>query len=750
MRISRLAIAISFAFFTDCAFASADTDASQTLTTALGTVTVVGTRSERSADEVPATVTVIERERLDREQSRTLKDLLRYEAGVSVSQGYGRFGIGEVRIRGLGGNRVQLQLDGVDIADSFAIGSFSSAGRDFVDPELLERVEILRGAASALYGSDALGGVVAFRTRDPLSLLADTGEDWTIRAGAHSVSDDRSVGANALWATAGDVWSALLQFQQRQGHESENQGTVVTTDRTRTAANPQDYQRRSALAKLVRQLGSDHRLRLVLDTSTGSTDTDVFSGQGPQVVFGQTVLTSSLRAEDQTRRTRASVGMEGDPSAWGMADHYEWQLYRQASATEQATFENRAAVVGGVAINPVRRERVFQFDQDVAGLELLLRKDFSIGSSEHALSYGASYKQTRIDERRDGRSFNLTTGAVSSTIFPDTFPVRDFPLSHTRETGVFVQDEISLFGGRLEISPALRWDRYSLTPTVDAIFAADNPGVVPVGLDATEVSPKLSLSWRIVDGWRVYANVAEGFRAPPYNDANLGFTNVQSGYTAIPNPDLRPETSRGVELGSKFDGRWGSLAVAVYDNRYEDFIDSLRMIGIDPNTGLRVFQSQNIARVRIRGAELQGRLDLGIWGADGWQARLALATARGDDQTRHVPLNSIDPAKAVLGVGYEGTRFGAELVGSFAQRKTRLAPLAGGTPAFAPPGYGVFDLLTHVRLSNQTHLDFAVLNLTDRTYWDWADVPGVAASSPLVDRYSRPGRGFRLAIRHAF
>lgn len=391
MRISRLALAISFTLFAHRADASLESDANKESTPTLGEVTVVGTRSERPSIEVPATVSLIDRDRLDREQSRSLKDLLRYEAGVSVSQSYGRFGIGDVRIRGLGGNRVQMQLDGVDIADSFAIGSFSSAGRDFVDPEVLERVEILRGAASALYGSDALGGVISFRTRDPLALLADTGEDSALRAGAHSVSEDRSVGTNGLWAAAGDVWSGLLQFQQRQGHEGANQGHLTAPDRSRTANNPQGTRRRSALAKMVRQLGTDHRLRVVLDASHGDTDTDVLSGQGMQVVFGQAVRTLSLRAEDQTRRTRVSLGLEGDP-AWGVADHYEWQLYHQDSQTEQETFEDRATVVGGVAINPVRRERAFLFDQAVAGLELLLRKELVAGTSEHSRGNGAPWR----------------------------------------------------------------------------------------------------------------------------------------------------------------------------------------------------------------------------------------------------------------------------------------------------------------------------------------------------------------------
>lgn len=749
MRPTSLVLSIHLALLTATSVLAQETPDTSSVTE-LDTMTVIGTRSENDITDVPATVSVIDRKRMDREQSRNLKDLLRYEPGVSVGSSYGRFGIGDVRIRGLGGNRVQLQIDGVDIADSFSIGSFSNAGRDYVDPQLLERVEILRGAASALYGSDALGGVVQFRTRDPGSYL-NANESWGLHTSVDSSSEDSAIGASSLLAGAGEHWSGLLQVNRRQSNEVENRGSIDAANRTRTRANPSDSTRQNALAKLVRNFSNGHKLRFVVDASDSRNETQVLSGQGPQTVFGQSILTSSLNADDTQKRLRTSLGMQGDNNDWRFANSYEWQIYQQESETLQKTREQRASLVAGNAVNPIRREREFTFNQNTLGVEALFRKQWETNSSEHRLAYGISLKNTRIDQRRDGRSINLTTGIISGTIFPDVYPVRDFPVSNTKEAGIFVQDEMRFFDGRLGIAPALRWDSYQLSPKPDAIFVADNPGIVPVAIRTTHLSPKLSVSWRLKEGWSVYASATEGFRAPPYNDANLGFTNFASGYTAIPNPNLKPETSRGVEIGAKAAGRYGNFSLAAYENNYDDFIESLRAIGIDPNTGLLVFQSQNIAEVKIRGFEFQGRFDFEAIDLPGWQARFSYATARGDDLTRAVPLNSIDPVRAVLGIGYESENWNLELVSNFAKRKTRLAALDSlGTQAFLPPGYGALDLLGQYHFNEKTRLEIAVLNITDKTYWDWADVPGVAASNTLLDRYTRPGRGFRLALSRSF
>ena len=76
-------------------------------------IVVTATRTERVVADVPNTVDVIERERMDELLVRDLADLFRYEPGITVGTGFGRYGIGDIRIRGHGGNRVRIQTDGI-------------------------------------------------------------------------------------------------------------------------------------------------------------------------------------------------------------------------------------------------------------------------------------------------------------------------------------------------------------------------------------------------------------------------------------------------------------------------------------------------------------------------------------------------------------------------------------------------------------------------------------------------------------
>jgi hemoglobin/transferrin/lactoferrin receptor protein len=142
------------------------------------------------------------------------------------------------------------------------------------------------------------------------------------------------------------------------------------------------------------------------------------------------------------------------------------------------------------------------------------------------------------------------------------------------------------------------------------------------------VSPKLGMVYRFTDEWSLFAGYAHGFRSPPYNDVNLGFTNFAFGYTAIPNPDLKPETSDGMELGCASCRRRLYVSLSGYYNDYKDFIESQRWSA--PTQGLMVFQSRNIADARIYGAELKAGVDSAqISPAAGWALRSAVAWSRG-------------------------------------------------------------------------------------------------------------------------
>lgn len=712
----------------------------------LDAITVTAAALPVAVGDASATVSVIDAEEIERRGARDIKDLVRYEPGVSVRNQPGRFGLSGFNIRGLEGNRVLLRIDGVRLADGFAIGSFANAGRDAVDLDTLKQVEILRGPASSLYGSSALGGVVSFVTRDPADyLVGDERAAFRLRSGHASVDDGAFAGFTQAYRL-GD-FSALVHATQRTGQEPENAGRTLSRDALRTVNNPQDYRDEALLSKGVLDLGAMGELRATLEGTRGRTDTDVASGLGSSALGSSTILVESLSGTDRARRERGSLEWRVDHPV-SVFDGLRFNLYRQDSLSTQDTREERTTIAASGLRTPLVRERRFRFEQQLKGIEFIARHEFDSGPLAHRLVWGAEHLDTDTAQLRDGLQRNRNTGQVSNIVVPDVFPVRDFPLSRSAERALYVENEISLAGGQLQLIPGLRWDRYALSPRPDPIFAADNPGIASVAIDAEEISPRLGLAWRWSAAWSLHANYAEGFRAPPYNDANIGFTNLQFGYTALPNADLKSESSRGLELGLRWRGAAGHAAITGYRNRYRDFIESLRPLGLDPATRLLVFQSQNIDAVDIRGVEVRGALQLGAMheALDSLTLNAAWASARGRDTDSGAPINSVDPPRGVLGVRHDATdgRWNAELIASFMRRPSRVDDSAG--VLFRPPGHVVFDLVGQYLATDWLRIDFGLYNLGDRRYWEWADVRGRPAEDPAIDRYTRPGRTIQTTL----
>lgn len=700
-------------------------------------VVVTATRTARALSDVPNSVDVIDRERMDDTLVNDLRDLVRYEPGVSVTSNAARFGLGDIRIRGLGGNRVRIQTDGIAVSDAFSIGSFSNANRNFVDMDTLKRVEIVRGPTSSLYGSDALGGVVSFVTKDPSDYL-DAGKDAYFGFKLGAEGDWSGLSASATAAFGDERWSGLVTVNHRQGQETKNQGENDALGSARTKPNPQDRDGRSVLSKLVYAPSADQRFRLTVEGNEDSTDTDVLSSLGLQPLTGAT--NQSVTGDDHQTRARISFGHEMDAVSSAFADRLDWQVYRQDSETTQDTREVRRTAFG---VND-QRDRSFNFDQRQYGVQANFFKSLTGGSVQHDLAYGLDVSRTQTRQKRDGRVTNLDTGTVSNAMLPDVFPVRDFPISRTTSAALYLQDEMSFADGAFRLVPGVRVDHYELQPEIDNIFAEDNPGVAVTDLTDTSVSPKLGAVWHFAPQWSLFGGYSRGFRAPPYNDVNIGFTNLMFGYTAIANPDLKPETSNGYEAGMRFVGDAAYASVSGYHNRYRDFIESFRFIGFN-DEGLQVFQSQNIADARIYGAELKAGIDFGRVSERlaGWSLRGSAAWSRGRDETDDLPLQSVDPLTAAIGLAYDRDRWGAELAGRFAQRKDDLDQLG----LYATPGYGVIDLLAHWDFAPGAKLNVGVFNLGDRKYWEGGNLPdGIVAALPSLDRYTSPGRNLSMSV----
>lgn len=701
----------------------------------LETVTVYARRVTPLA-EVAATVTVVDEERIESTLTRDIRELVRYEPGLSVRSDPFRFGLDTISIRGLGGNRVAVEIDGIPAAGGFALGSYSDSGRAFVDPMFLRRVEFLRGPASSLYGSDAIGGIVAMSTVAPRDLLPGPEDAFAMQTEAGIASDDDGWHAGAVAAGRAGPAEWLLGYVRREGHE-----LVTAAD---VEPDPRDYASDSVMAKYALPSFPGGSLALAFEAGEVEQQSTVNAFLG----VGRFLNTTALSGDDRMGRRRASVEQVlGAAGRW--FDSAEWRAYWQATTTDQDTDETRRAVPPRTPA--VRLDRSFDFDESTFGLEFAAARRFEGGRVAHDFVYGLEATQARIEEMRNGTQTVIATGQASNVILGETFPLRDLPLSDVTEIGIFAQDSIAIDGSRWTLIPALRVDYYELEPDVDAMYREDNPATTPVGVDEVSLSPKLGLTYRIADDLHAFFQYAQGFRSPPPEDVNIGLEIPLFRYRAVPNPGLEAETSDGFELGLRSTGAAVSFTASVFQTEYDDFIESRVNLGTDAS-GVTLFQSQNVAEARIYGAELSSTADLGAWSPalDGWSGRLAASWARGDDLVRDKPLNSIDPPRLVLGARYDAPSrpWAAELVLTAveAQRDadTSVADL------YLTDGYATLDLLAEWRVSPRLRLNAGLFNLTDEEYIDWGDVRGRTADDVLVPYYTQPGFNASVALHYAF
>ena len=703
--------------------------------TELETITVYARRLT-PVSRVAATVTVIDQARIAATLATDIRETVRYEPGISVRNDPFRFGLDTISVRGLGGNRVAVEIDGIPAAGGFAVGSYADSGRAFLDPAFVDRVELLRGPASSLYGSDAIGGVVAMTTFTPAKLLPQGEGNYAVRTEAGYDSENEGWHAAALAAGRMGDANWLVGYSRREGHESDTAADVTP--------GPAEFTDDSVMVKLSGAVpGGPMTFTAEAGRMQQSTAVDAFLG------VGRFLNTTALQGDDEMLRYRVSLrqALTGANAAFESAD---WSAYWQGTETDQDTYEVRRAVPPRTP--PVQLDRAFDYDESTYGIEFTALKAIASGSVVHDLVYGIEATRSELEELRDGLQTNLTTGATTPTILGETFPLRDLPLSTVVEVGVFAQDEIRLPDSRWTFVPALRVDYYDLAPQTDRIYREDNPSTSPVGVNELSFAPKLGATYRVNDRLGVFFQYSHGFRSPPPEDVNIGLEIPLFNVRAIPNPDLKPETSDGFEVGMRLTGTPYALTASVFDTEYSDFIESKVNLGVDPATGVTLFQSQNVAEARIYGAEFDARVDASTWSPrlQGWTGRLAGSWLRGDDRTRDVPLNSIDPPRLVLAVRYDApsARWGSELAVTAVEAQREVD--RSRADLYRTDGYATLDWLANVSLSPRLRLNVGLFNLTDTAYIEWADVRGRVVGDPLIPYYTRAGFNASASLRYEF
>lgn len=643
-------------------------------------IVVTATHQEAEAFFIPYSTTVLGEDRLQKEKiSRTVPEALREMPSVSVQKT--AHGQGSPFLRGFTGFRTLFLVDGIRLNHSV----FREGPNQYwntVDPFLIERLEIVRGPASVLYGSDAIGGAVHATTRSEVFPGApeEHAQRLYYRFGS---AEDAHVLRAEVGGPAGDLRYLI-------GSSWKDFGDVDAGRHVGRQPNT-GYQEGSGDFKLVYPLGD---LQAVL-AHQHTSQVDV-----PRT--HRTVFSQSYRG--------TTVGTDRQQDI----DHERDLSYVQLRWKDE--FHGRPSE-GLLSIShQLQRER----DDRIRGSGARNLQGFSVATWGAAaqfrfggLAYGLDYTHDRVGSFR--KDFNAAGALTAKRIQGPVGDDASYDLA-----GVYFQDVIAL-GPQWEILPGVRY-------TYAAVDADDVEDPVTGGETAVDdswrrLAGSLRILFRATERWNLFGGVSQGFRTPNLSDLTR-FDFARSNEVETPSPDLDPEEFLGYELGAKakYD-RW-SLAGAIFYTQVQDMIVKFptgALIGSDAEV-----RKANVGDGFVEGIEFDGRYWLTDWwsliGGFGWLVGKVDQFPTSAQIEERKTIDRMPPAAGFAGVRWaepEG-KYWAELVATMARHQRRLSPGdVADTQRIPPggtPGYTVATLRGGLKATDRITLSGAVENLTNKDY----------------------------------
>lgn len=557
-------------------------------------LTVTGTKIPTPRDQVPATIDVISAEDLERSQPSTLGDILNDLPGVEV-EGGPKGSQSQPNIRGFGGtgwgsNRVVTTIDGARQDIGAAHG-----GSMFVDPDMLKQVEVLKGTGSTLYGSGAIGGVIALTTKDAEDFL-DDGDmfGFKVKGGFHSVNDEW-LSSTTLAFRPIDQVDFLGNFTFRNGDDYEG-GSGNDIEHSSTDIL-------SGLVKLGINPAEGHRLEL--SGLIFSDDEDI---------LGTDVNNANLEYD---------------------ADH----KIRKSTATARYTFDSPDTDLVNLQATLYRDDTDItdtgkDYDRETSasltttGIDIFNTSEFETNWASHAITYGTEYYHDAGEGRVNGEKQSQNPDATQDVV------------------GIYAQYALTLFD-QLTITPGLRWDYYATNPEGDDFS----------GRNDDRLSPKVGVNWQPLEWASVYGSYSQGYRAPSIREMYISGIHFAIGgpfnNVFVPNPDLKPESTETWEGGLRLS--FEDLGVlpndklrfnaAYYTTDAKNFIDGDVVMNFAPPFQFTT-TPVNVPRAEIEGMEASLTYDSDYAFFSGSYSRI-----RGDNKTDDEPLTSIPADKLMLVVG---------------------------------------------------------------------------------------------------
>lgn len=671
----------------------------------LDTLSVTSTKTAGAAVDALSGTSVVTREQIDRIQPSRLSDVLRDVPGVTTQENQND-PAQAINIRGLQDfGRVNVLVDGA--RQDFQTSGHSANGVFYLDPELVGGVDVTRGPTATIYGSGAIGGVAAFRTRSIDDILAPDETLGAVQKQGFGTNGQKFVNSTALGARIGTAADVFGQFVYRNNEPyRDGLGTLV-----RDTGN----ELTSGLAKVNVRPADGHEI-----SGTALIQRFAFANAGTSNAGAR--FANAVQADTYTlgyRFARPDVPL------------LDFSIKGYATTTHNdLTFlsDTASGLYGRLGTRAGNR---ITYDLETAGFDAHNTARFDTGALAHALTVGGDYVENRVRTTDNAGGF----GAAFT------------PSGQRTLAGAFVQDEVR-YARWLRVIGALRYDTYELSG-----------GAYRSSGD--RVSPKITLGVSPFAGIELYGTYAEGYRAPSITETLVQGIHPFPAFGILPNPTLRPEVAHTVEGGVnlKYDavltqGDVFRAKLNVFRNEIDDFINIQTVgptyfvpaiAGIPASICARIpgrfpcvipvqsFQYLNIARAELSGVELEGAYD---WG--GGFVSLAATHTEGRDRATRQTLLTVPPDRisTTLGLRFLDDRL---TVGTRLNLVEARTDLPAGATILATKAYGLVDLFASYRIDDRIKADFILQNAFDKRYTQYLNAlanPGLVAKAAISIRFA--------------
>jgi vitamin B12 transporter len=641
---------------------------------------VTGRRVETRLSETPQTIEIVDARDIERTVAADVTDLLKKNAGVDVVQYTGA-------LSGIGIRGFRPETSGINKRSLLLIDGRPSGVTNLSTLRLdnVERIEVLKGPASAVYGASAMGGVVNVITRQSRGALAGGAR---VSIGSFDTTEfAASAGGNL--ASRLDIDVAASAVQQRDDLRMGNGQSRPATS----------YSMYDGSARIGADLSSAWRLDGHLDLYRGrdiNTPGDVFSGVASQ-------------GRKNLERTSADARLSGQ-----LGRHLVTAMFYGAQETNH-TFNVTTS-------NPLDAPFLpyLTFESDLSWLGAQVR-DAWTWSGAHNLVAGLDLEHVGSDSRSFAR-----TGEAQAPFSAD---------NHKNTTGLYAEQTFNLRGGRTVLSTGGRVDRI----TVETVDTPLKTNFIPSTTTFTVFNPSVGFKQELVAGLRVHATAGRAF-VPADAGALTGFTtNIVGGRTQINqgNPDLAPEHSVSVDGGVEWLSPATHADVTLFHTTVDDRVVSNVILSNPPPPEPIVLTAVNTLASHINGmdVELSHRLTTRITAFSNithYFSRTEQLPGSGERNILNVASNTVR-----AGIDLDAGRLSSRLALRYVQGRQDQDFNIAGSPVVDYPAFTVVDLSATYRVHPQHALVVTLNNLFDAYYFEKKGFPLAGLSFAMKYRVGR-------------